>query len=431
MRPKASSTPSRNAIGIVTARIDGSRLKKTRRIVRRSALRATSTASSRGIWSISSTKVKTSRPIAGRGQHLAHDVAVEQPRREAPRAGLSTVIDGILARGSRPPRAAPRAAAPFYAIVVRSMDRATAYAPGSTSNVGPGLRLPGHRDRRHGRPRAPRPRAGAAPGVRVSGHLRRAHPEGRRAQHGGARRRAGAAAVPALATSASSSRSRRACRSRAASAAARPRPWPGACAANALLRRGALAEELLECALEAEAVVAGRHADNAAPSLLGGAVLVLGTAPLRYARVGVHASLRFVFATPDYGVETARARAVLPATVTRAEAVGPGGGPRGPGARARAGRRRAAARRDLRPHRRAEPDPALPGLRAGARRRAARAGAFGVAVSGAGPTLVAVAPEPAASRRSARRSLARVRARRLRAPPSTWSAVDDEGARLE
>ena len=62
-RPKASSTPSRKAIGIVIARIEGSRLTNTRRIVEKSALRATSTASRRGIWSISRTKVKTSSPM--------------------------------------------------------------------------------------------------------------------------------------------------------------------------------------------------------------------------------------------------------------------------------------------------------------------------------------------------------------------------------
>jgi len=48
----------------VTARIEGSRFRKTRRIVVESALRATRTASSRGIWSMRRTKVKTSSPMA-------------------------------------------------------------------------------------------------------------------------------------------------------------------------------------------------------------------------------------------------------------------------------------------------------------------------------------------------------------------------------
>ncbi len=69
-------------------------------------------------------------------------------------------------------------------------------------------------------------------------------------------------------------------------------------------------------------MVAGRHPDNAAPSLLGGAVVVLGAEPLRYVRVGVHSSLRLVFVTPGYGVLTAHARSVLPESVARADAVG-------------------------------------------------------------------------------------------------------------
>jgi hypothetical protein len=64
IRPKARRTPRRKAMGTVTARIEGSRLRKTRRIVPTSALRSTSTASSRGIWSIRRTNVKTSSPMA-------------------------------------------------------------------------------------------------------------------------------------------------------------------------------------------------------------------------------------------------------------------------------------------------------------------------------------------------------------------------------
>ena len=166
----------------------------------------------------------------------------------------------------------------------------------------------------------------------------------------------------------------------------------GAFAANALLGRPLDAEALLRCALEAEAVVAGRHPDNAAPSLLGGAVVVLGTEPLRYARLTVHPSLRLVFATPAYGVETARARAVLPASVPRADAVGQAsalaglvlGLERGDGALLRA----AMVDRVAEPYR----IPLYPGY-ARAREAALATGAFGVAVSGAGPTLLAIVPE--------------------------------------
>jgi homoserine kinase len=166
----------------------------------------------------------------------------------------------------------------------------------------------------------------------------------------------------------------------------------GAFAANALLGRPLDAEALLRCALEAEAVVAGRHPDNVAPSLLGGAVVVLGTEPLCYARLTVHPSLRLVFATPAYGVETARARAVLPASVPRADAVGQAsalaglvlGLERGDGALLRA----AMVDRVAEPCR----IPLYPGY-ARAREAALETGAFGVAVSGAGPTLLAIVPE--------------------------------------
>lgn len=56
------------------------------------------------------------------------------------------------------------------------------------------------------------------------------------------------------------------------------------------------------------------HPDNAAPSVLGGAVLSVQTAPDTYRSVqlSVHPSLRFVFLVPDFEVRTSVARAVLP-----------------------------------------------------------------------------------------------------------------------
>jgi homoserine kinase len=165
----------------------------------------------------------------------------------------------------------------------------------------------------------------------------------------------------------------------------------GAVAADALLEAGLGKEALLEAALEAESAVAGRHADNVAPSLFGGVVLVIGLDPLRLAHCRVHESLTFVVATPSYGVKTARARAVLPAAIPRGEGVAQAarlGGlllalERGDGTLLRA------AMED----RIAEPARArlYPGY-AQAREAALAAGAFGVAVSGAGPTLVGVSP---------------------------------------
>jgi homoserine kinase len=305
------------------------------------------------------------------------------------------------------------------------MDRVTCYAPGSTSNVGPGfdclgIAIAGMGDR------VSASRKGA-PGVRVLAV------SDERIPCDPARNTAALAAAEVL---------RQAGREglgvelrvdkglplsgglggSAASAVA------GAFAVNALLGGPLDAEALLGCALEAEAVVAGRHADNVAPSLLGGAVVVLGTAPLRYARLTVHPSLRLVFATPAYGVETSRARAVLPASVPRGDAVGQAsalaglvlGLERGDGLLLRA----AMVDRLAEPHR----VPLYPGY-ARARDAALAEGAFGVAVSGAGPTLLAVVPEG----REAAVGRAVVEAyERDGSPASLHTAgVDTEGARLE
>jgi homoserine kinase len=72
----------------------------------------------------------------------------------------------------------------------------------------------------------------------------------------------------------------------------------GALAAGALYGLGLPREALLGAALEAEERVAGRHADNVAPCLWGGLVLVLGLDPPVIVQRPVHASLRIVLLTP-------------------------------------------------------------------------------------------------------------------------------------
>ncbi len=163
----------------------------------------------------------------------------------------------------------------------------------------------------------------------------------------------------------------------------------GAVAADALLGLGLARFALLECALEAEAVVAGRHADNVAPSLLGGAVLVTRLSPLTVVPLHVDASLALVLVTPAYQVETARARALLPTHVPRHEAVQQA---------ANLGQLLVALSRGDGPLMREALDdriaePARRSLYPGypeARAAALDVGALGVAVSGAGPTLVAI-----------------------------------------
>jgi homoserine kinase len=79
--------------------------------------------------------------------------------------------------------------------------------------------------------------------------------------------------------------------------------------------------ELIECCLDAEEAVAGRHADNIAPSLLGGLVLIRSLDPLDMVRLPVPADLHVVLAKPAQQMRTVEARAVLPREVPRAVAL--------------------------------------------------------------------------------------------------------------
>jgi homoserine kinase len=166
----------------------------------------------------------------------------------------------------------------------------------------------------------------------------------------------------------------------------------GALAADALFGLALSRDALLGAALDAEAVVAGRHADNVAPSLVGGMVLVLGIDPPVVIARPVHASFRLVLITPAYGVETAKARSVLPAALPRADAIAQAANLAGLLAGLESGDAALVGR--SMDDRVAEPYrlplyPGYPEARAAGR----AAGAAGVAVSGAGPTVMAVVRE--------------------------------------
>lgn len=98
--------------------------------------------------------------------------------------------------------------------------------------------------------------------------------------------------------------------SSAASAAA------AAVAVNALFGAPLGLDDLLPACIEAEASVSGRHADNVAPALWGGIVLVIGTDPCAIHPLPVPAGLHLALVTPDVAVPTSHARAVLPARVS-------------------------------------------------------------------------------------------------------------------
>jgi homoserine kinase len=86
----------------------------------------------------------------------------------------------------------------------------------------------------------------------------------------------------------------------------------GAMAVNELFGAPLSKRELLPHALAGERAAAGSaHADNAAPCLLGGIVLIRGYDPLDWLQLPVPRALRVVVVHPHARVETSRARALL------------------------------------------------------------------------------------------------------------------------
>src|SRR6185503_14489774 len=153
-------------------------------------------------------------------------------------------------------------------------------------------------------------------------------------------------------------------------------------------------DDLLNAALEAESRVAGRHADNVAPSLLGGIVLVRTLDPLDIVRVPVPPELRVVLVQPQQRLRTADARAVLPERVDRSLALRQSANVAAMIVAFSSGDF-ALLRRSL-DDGIAEPAraPLLPGFVA-AKAAALDAGALGCSISGAGPTTFAFAADDA------------------------------------
>jgi homoserine kinase len=89
-----------------------------------------------------------------------------------------------------------------------------------------------------------------------------------------------------------------------------------AVAVNALFGSPLPKAALLPACLEGEARVSGYHADNAGPSLLGGITLITGTDAAQIFQLPIPANLHLALVTPAVDVPTAKARAVLPKTIT-------------------------------------------------------------------------------------------------------------------
>jgi homoserine kinase len=171
--------------------------------------------------------------------------------------------------------------------------------------------------------------------------------------------------------------------SSAASAAA------AAYAVNQLLGEPLTQEELLEPCLAAETAVSGYFADNVAPALFVGFVLIQSLTPVRWIRLPVPDELIVITVTPGYTLLTKRARAILPEKISLKQAVRQW---------AHVGAFVAAIyQNNLKILGEAMEDfiieparaPLIPGF-IQVKEAAFRAGALGCAISGAGPTVFAI-----------------------------------------
>ncbi|MEE2757834.1 MAG: homoserine kinase [Myxococcota bacterium] len=92
-------------------------------------------------------------------------------------------------------------------------------------------------------------------------------------------------------------------------------------AVNELLDTPLSQKELLDAILDGEEAVSGRHADNAAPALLGGLVLITGQELSGLRVLPVPDGLQVVLVSPDFRLDTRKARSVLPSEVRLGEAL--------------------------------------------------------------------------------------------------------------
>jgi len=84
-------------------------------------------------------------------------------------------------------------------------------------------------------------------------------------------------------------------------------------AVNELLQLKATNNQMLECIIESEKSTGGTaHADNAAPSLLGGFALVRGVNPVDVISLPLPDKLHYAIVHPQVEVNTSQARAALP-----------------------------------------------------------------------------------------------------------------------
>jgi homoserine kinase len=201
-----------------------------------------------------------------------------------------------------------------------------------------------------------------------------------------------------------------------------------AVAVNALLGNPLDRLTLIGACLAAEESVSGRHADNIAPSLLGGIVLIRSLEPLDLIELPIPDELCVVVALPDQRLRTKEARAVLPEQVSRSVALHQA---------AQVGAMIAAlATADYALLGRAIDDRIAEPVRAGllpgfyeAKEAALAAGALGSSISGSGPSAFALVRGPAVGKRVSE-AMAAAYAGSGQPCRVRIARIDREGARL-
>ncbi|MCO5552685.1 hypothetical protein L7F22_006202 [Adiantum nelumboides] len=174
--------------------------------------------------------------------------------------------------------------------------------------------------------------------------------------------------------------------SSAASAAA------AAVAVNALFGNPLSKDQLVLAALVSEAAVSGYHADNVAPCLMGGFVLVHSYEPLHLIPIPFppHLDLFFVLVTPQFEAPTKKMRAVLPTHISMRDHISNCSQASSLVCAVLCGNisllgKSLSSDTIVEPKR----SPLIPGMLE-VKEAALQAGAFGCTISGAGPTAVAI-----------------------------------------
>lgn len=191
-------------------------------------------------------------------------------------------------------------------------------------------------------------------------------------------------------------------------------------------------EDLVLAGLKSEEKVSGYHADNVAPAIMGGFILIRSYEPLELLRLKFpeETELFFVLVSPEFEAPTKKMRAALPGEIGMPHHVWncsqAGALVAGVLSGDLVGLGKALSSDKIVEPRRA---PLIPGMEA-VKRAAIEAGAFGCTISGAGPTAVAVTDRESQGEAIGERMVGAFQAKGNLAASAVVRRLDRVGARL-